>query len=481
MASLALASALHLVPPPVAGAQQPVSAPAQPVAAEQHPGEPDRGNVDHTFAWVGSGTARAPRSSVPHGLSGVLGAWSVMFGGALSINHRWDPQPRGESDLFQTSMVMVSAQRQLGPGLLKLHAMASVEPLMGPAGRSLLLQTGETADGATPLIDRQHPHDAVMSLGASYRLPLRRGVWALVYAAPVGSPALGPVPYMHRASAGGSPTVPISHHFLDATHVSHGVLTAAVFNDLFQLEVSAFNGREPDEHRWQPDPLALNSYSARLTLTPGESWALQASMGALAEPERLHSGIDLRRLTVSLMSDRRIGPARWATTLAWGRNMWQSGVVTYYAPTVAPPASLAVVSDQGTTHLPPDRGGEHSGVGGTVVSVVPLPERSQDGWLAETSLEAWEVTAFGRYERTLKDEMYPPSDPRHSAYYSLSKLEVGVRHDLRLGGFGEVGIGGTVSFHGIPSRLARTYGDDRRSYMVFIRFALAGPSVRSGA
>ena len=49
--------------------------------------------------------------------------------------------------------------------------MLSLDPLMGPAGYPLLLQTGETANGVTPLIDRQHPHDLFMELAGVYSQP----------------------------------------------------------------------------------------------------------------------------------------------------------------------------------------------------------------------------------------------------------------------------------------------------------------------
>src|SRR5438093_12276065 len=54
--------------------------------------------------------------------------------------------------------------------------------------------------GGSPLIDYQLPHDLLMHLGATYRL--ERGRVAYVGEADlVGSPALGPIVFMHRDSA----------------------------------------------------------------------------------------------------------------------------------------------------------------------------------------------------------------------------------------------------------------------------------------
>ena len=51
--------------------------------------------------------------------------------------------------------------------------MLSAEPTtIGREGYPLLLQTGETANGITPLVDRQHPHDRFMELSASYSVPV---------------------------------------------------------------------------------------------------------------------------------------------------------------------------------------------------------------------------------------------------------------------------------------------------------------------
>jgi hypothetical protein len=42
------------------------------------------------------------------------------------------------------------------------------------------------------------------------------------------------------------PTAPLGHHWIDATHISFGVLTAGLFTRRIKLEGSILNGREPD-------------------------------------------------------------------------------------------------------------------------------------------------------------------------------------------------------------------------------------------
>jgi hypothetical protein len=59
------------------------------------------------------------------------------------------------------------ARREFSHGTLNLRAMLSPDPFMGKRGYPLLLAAGETADGTTHLVDRQHPHDLFMELSAS--------------------------------------------------------------------------------------------------------------------------------------------------------------------------------------------------------------------------------------------------------------------------------------------------------------------------
>ena len=144
--------------------------------------------------------------------------------------------------------LMGAGERRVGRELFRLHSMLSFEPFTIQAlGSPQVFQTGETYQDA-PLIDYQHPHDLVMDLGADWARPVPRGrVFIELYA--VGAPALGPVAFMHRASAVDNPTAPLGHHQMDATHISHGVATAGIQQGTVSLEGSWFHGAEPDENR----------------------------------------------------------------------------------------------------------------------------------------------------------------------------------------------------------------------------------------
>jgi hypothetical protein len=100
----------------------------------------------------------------------------------------------------------------------------------------------------TPLIDYQHPHDLFMALGGSYDRTVR-AVRAFLKVDAVGSPALGPASFMHRPSAAENPTAPLSHHMLDSTHITPGVVTAGAERGSLTMAGSWFRGLEPDENR----------------------------------------------------------------------------------------------------------------------------------------------------------------------------------------------------------------------------------------
>ena len=66
-----------------------------------------------------------------------------------------------------------------------------------------------------------------------------------------------------------------------------------------KLEGSWFNGREPDEDRWDYDLRAPDSYAGRLSVNPDPHWSAQVSYAWLDSPEALHPDESLQRWTAS--------------------------------------------------------------------------------------------------------------------------------------------------------------------------------------
>ena len=400
----------------------------------------DHGHAEHAQhadavmrAWYGpypmtreaSGTAWQPDASAHQGIHAKLGAWDTMTHGF--VNQIYDHQggPRGDSKNFMTSMLMVMGNRPLGDaGTLGLRAMLSADPAFGKGGYPLLLQTGESADGQTPLIDRQHPHDLFMELAATYshRLSERSSVFA--YFGLPGEPALGPPAFMHRFSGEDNPEAPISHHWIDSTHITYGVITLGyVFGNL-KLEGSVFRGREPDEKRWDIETGKLDSAAVRLSYNPSRDWALQVSRGQIVSPEALHPQDDIDRTTASAIYHRNFGSTRWQTTFAWGRNK-------------------------------------------------PSHSDSSDAYLLESALSfATSHTVFARLETADKHELFPEGDPREHDSFHVGKLSAGYVYDFANTRHFKFGVGGLLSRYSLPNELHDTYGSSPTSYMLFARIKI---------
>jgi hypothetical protein len=106
----------------------------------------------------------------------------------------------------------------------------------------------------------------------------------------------------------------------DSTHISFGVLTTGFTYRGLKLEGSVFNGREPDENRYDFDAHRWNSRSARLSFMPNKNWAMQISHGFLRGPEAHAPEEDIRRTTASVQHNRMFDRGYWASAFVWGRN-----------------------------------------------------------------------------------------------------------------------------------------------------------------
>ena len=128
------------------------------------------------------------------------------------------------------------------------------------------------------------------------------------------------VAFPHRASAAELPEAPISHHWQDSTHIADEVITAGISHKKIRIEASGFHGREPNEHRWQVQQGAIDSWSTRLTVQPGKDWSGQYSYARIYSPEALFPTENQERMTASVMYNRPIQHGNWASTIAWGRT-----------------------------------------------------------------------------------------------------------------------------------------------------------------
>jgi hypothetical protein len=277
----------------------------------------------------GSGTSWLPDSSPMYGLMWGLGDGGLMLHANVFMGYDWFGSERGSDRFMSTNWLMAMAWHPVGPGELTARVMLSAEPwTVGDEGYPLILQSGETADGE-PLHDRQHPHDLFMELALMYVLPVSREVGVELYAAASGEPALGPTAFPHRVSAMSDPFAPLGHHWQDSTHIAFPVFTVGVFTRHLKLDASWFNGREPDEQRWDLDLRAPDSWSGRITWNPDERWSFQGSYGFLESPEVLEPDVSVQRVAASATFNRRRGQeANWASTFVYGQNIPSEGPTT---------------------------------------------------------------------------------------------------------------------------------------------------------
>jgi hypothetical protein len=371
-----------------------------------------------------SGTSWQPEITPVQGVHWMSGDWMLMAHGFAYGIYDNQGGHRGDDKFFSANMAMLMAQHPLGPGTFGLRSMLSLEPAtIGRQGYPLLLQTGETSDGKAPLIDRQHPHDLFMELAATYSVPLQNDSSAFAYFGMPGEPALGPATYMHRFSGMDNPEAPITHHWLDSTHITFGVATVGYVWKNWKLDASIFTGREPDQYRWDFDRPRFDSYSARLQYNPTMQWSFQVSYGHIKSPEQLEPGIDVDRLTASASYYHRWDSNILATTFAWGQNRNDPGKVL-------------------------------------------------DGFLLESALILRDThTIFARGERVNKDELFPPGSPMDGEEFTVNKISVGYIYDFHVQKL-KLGIGGLGSVAVLPNDLDPPYGDTPLSFMLFVRAKL---------
>lgn len=374
----------------------------------------------------GSATSWVPDSSPMHAVQWVVGGWTLMGHG--SAFGQFDDQAgfRGDRQVGLIDWEMLMALRPVAGGLFRVNAMTSFQPfVLDGHGYPELLQTGGSFEGGR-LANRQHPHDLIGELAVAFEHSLTSKLATSIYAAAVGEPALGPVTYMHRPSAENDPFAPIGHHWEDATHGSAGVVTLGVNTRWLNLEGSAFNGREPDDYRFNVDYYGakLDSYSGRLTVAPGPNVALSAWGGYVYAHDRLDDPTGMQRYGASILttSDRPDG-GTWANGLIWGMNVHHHSARLH-------------------THTPGAK---------TYTASAAL--------LFESSLDLNDRTSvYGRVEQVQKsadDLGFLGGEPMQ--LFTVRSLSLGATRDLRTLRDLSIGVGARGTVNLVPETLRFTY------------------------
>ena len=407
------------------------------------------GPVGVSMERMGSGTTWIPDDVTLPSRRRMLGDWMLMAHGFVFAQYDKQSGERGNDQFGSLNWGMLMATHDFAGGRFQARTMLSLDPLtVTKHGYPLLLQTGETYKGQ-PLHDRQHPHDFWMELGALYQREINKGLAWSFYAAPSGEPALGPVAFMHRPSAMDNPAAPLTHHWQDATHVSFGVLTAGLYSRRWQLEGSVFNGREPDESRWNFDPIKLDSYSGRLTVNPTDHWSLAGGYGYLKSPESLNPGESMHRITASVLHGARLGAdGQWASAVIWGVNKhsgqpsWSNGFL----------AESEAILDK------------HN----TLFGRTELVQKSAADFVVDNPV-------------VLRSGAVLPGFPA-SQEFKVGALQLGYVRELARMHWATIGLGAAGTLNFVPASLEPYYGSrNPAGTFVFVRlrpFHLARPTMR---
>jgi hypothetical protein len=388
----------------------------------------------------GSGTAWLPDNSPMYGYMFHRKNWMYMLHGDAYV--RYNKQDlnsdgsRGDSKFDAPNMVMLMGQRNVKKnGLFHFSAMVSLDPItVGGEGYPLLFQTGESYKNQ-PLIDRQHPHDFISELSVSYAHAFSRKADVFVYLGYPGEPALGPAAYVHRPSGFFNPDAPLTHHWVDATHITFGVATLGFRYDNWKLEGSSFTGREPGENRYDFDKPRFDSWAVRLSHNPGPKWSLQTSHGFIKEPEIFHPGENVNRTTASAtFSTRGPGEEFLNFTALWGMNKTAG-------------------------------------------------HDAEHGALVEGSYNVRKWTVYSRYEWVQKsgeELVLDEEEFGHDAVFPIQALTSGASRDFFVTGKTKFALGAQLSAFRPDKRLSSLYGELPLSGQIYIRIYPRAMGVKAG-
>ena len=361
----------------------------------------------------GSGTAWQPDSS-PMFMKMLpsLGGFDLSTMGTIQAGYVNAGGKRGDDGFFSQSMIMLMGRKELGGGILGLHFMTSLDPIInGEDGVPNLFQNGFDVDGVA-VGDRKDPHNVFAELALSYSHPLSQDWTGFIYGGPAGEPALGNGMYLHRTSGFEIPEAPISHDWFDGSHISFGVVTLGlVYQNKWKLEGSVFNSGEPGANLYGVGPVALNSASGRLSYNPSRDWTFSTSYGYLK------SDVNEHRLTLS---------AAYSHELANGDNF---SATAYFGQNIV----------QGSA--------------------------KSNAWLAEATYYHGKEAFFARFERVDKDELV--NVPTGS--YAINKLLFGFVHNFYSKDQIDYGLGAYAGVYSFPRSLNAYYGDSPVTFGVFLR------------
>lgn len=240
-----------------------------------------------------SGTSFNPGPAPYHPHIITRGTWTTFWGGALFATYSSETGPvKQRNEVFSTNWITAGAQHALGSrGLILFRGSASLEPYtIKELGYPQLLQWVSPENGG-PLLDSMRAHDALGEAAVDLAYRTTTSSFVHLYAAPVGDPALGAVPYAQRSSSEEFAEAPFSYDVQETTHDSGRVITAGFGSRIVTVEGSAFHDAVSHGRHTTIDNGSIDSRSARLVITPMSNLLLQVSRGELGDAKRKISSL----------------------------------------------------------------------------------------------------------------------------------------------------------------------------------------------
>jgi hypothetical protein len=227
-----------------------------------------------------SGTTPHPGAS-PWVRSGS-GSFTFFHGFDAHVTYLSQTGPEEqENDVMSTNWFAAGAKLDLGERAFVLgRGRVSLEPYTIDDSYPQFFQY-VPEDG---LIDRMRPHDLFGELAVQAGYRPTNGTLVSLYGALVGQPALGAAPAQLRPSGVDFAEAPFGYDIQETTHDSTKVVTAGFSTRFFTIEASAFHdAATTGDHTELDTDGDIDSQSARLTITPTPSLAIQVSRGELGE------------------------------------------------------------------------------------------------------------------------------------------------------------------------------------------------------
>jgi len=257
-----------------------------------------------------SGTAFNPGPTPHHPHIITRGTWTTFFSGAAFATFSSETGPAEQrNEIFATNWLAAGAQRRFGSrGLVLFRGRVSLEPLTVPKdGYPQMLQL-VTPEGGGPLLDTMRAHDLLGEAAVDVAWRTTTTSFIHLYAAPVGDPALGTVPYAQRASSEEFAEAPFNYDMQETMHDSTSVVTAGFGSRFVTVEASVFHDAATTGRHTTMDNGSIDSRSARIVLTPLRNLALQASRGELGDEKR-----EITTASLSFGSERVAATALWTS------------------------------------------------------------------------------------------------------------------------------------------------------------------------